>query len=123
MRKWTEIVKPWPRLYSNRLYTVRVVSIGKQDDGKSMLLEVEFLKDQQKGRRLLDSLELPIRLQGLTANFFRACGQGVKLQARLSPMDTVGCTINVQLEKDTNDNWQIVKFKPITQEQNDESNP
>ena len=123
MRKWSETVKPWPKLYSNRLYTVRVVSVSKEDDGKSMLLEVEFLEDQQKGRKLQSKLDLPIRLQGRAANFFQVCGHEVKLQARLSPLDTVGCTISVQLEQDSNDNWHITEFKPITQEQNDESNP
>ena len=122
MRKWTETVKPWPRLCSNRLYMVRVISVSKEEDGKSILLEVEFLEDQQKGRNLQDNLDLPIRQQGRTADFFRACGWEVKLQARLTPLDTVGCTISVQLEKDINDNWHITEFTPITQEQNDESN-
>ena len=124
MRQWTETIKPWPTLCRNRLYRIRVTAIRKSPQAKAIQLEGEFLDGQQNGRKLSETLELPIRPEGRTANYFRACGQEVKLQARVLPKATLGCVIGVRLEQDEDDRWQIIDFEPLQQEKNHEpTNP
>lgn len=122
MRKWTETVKSWPAFDHKRLYHVCVKAIQKSPQGKSMLADLEFLEGPQKGRRLREALELPIRPEGRTADFFRACGREVNLKATLSPPDTVGSVIRVRLERNIMGQWQITDFEPFVKDTNHESN-
>jgi len=120
MRKWIETVKPWPVFTRNRLYQVRVKAVRKSPQGKAILMDLEFLEGQQKGRSLSEKLELPIRLEGRSANYFYACGQQVKLEAKLSPKATIGSVIGVRLDQDSAGQWRVIDFEPITQEKNHE---
>lgn len=123
MRKWVEEIKPHPRLRSDRLYRVRVVDISKNAESDAMEVTFELLEGNQSGRRLRSLLSLPIRPEGLTAEYFRSCHVEVNPQAKISPRDTVGCEIVARFEQVSDGaSWQATHFEPVPQKEEGENN-
>ena len=123
MRKWIEEVKPYPQLRKDRLYRVRVVDISKNGESDAMEVTFEFLDSNQSGRRHRIPLSLPIRPDGLTAEYFRSCHIGITPQAKISPRDTVGCEIAARFEQAADNlSWQPTHFEPVPQKEEGESN-
>ena len=121
MRKWTEIVKPYPQLRRGRPYRVRVIDIGKEAGSKTIEVTLEFLESNQKGRRIRGPLTLPIRPDGPTADYFRSCHLEIRPQARISPRDTINCEIIARFEQATaGESWQPIHFEPISQGEENE---
>jgi hypothetical protein len=116
MRTWTEIIKPYSDLAKGKAYTVRVKNIHKATTAEAMEVTVEFVEPSQQGRRFTVHLSLPIRPQGLTADFFAACGIDITPQAKITPRSALGCLIQVVFEK-TPDGpaWQPIEFQPFSQ--------
>ena len=124
MRKWTETVKKFPPLQRERSYRVRVIDVRKDNEAKSMEVTLGFLISDQLGRRIATLLNLPIRPDGLTADYFRSCHMEVKPQAKISPRDTINCEILVRFEKAADGvDWQPIHFEPISQEEGEENEP
>lgn len=124
MRKWIEIIRPYPQLRREQPYRVRVVDIRKDFESKAIEVTLEFLESNQCGRRIRGALNLPIRPNGLTADYFRSCHMEVKPQAKISPRDTIGSEIVTRFEKAADgSNWQPIHFEPITQEEGEENEP
>lgn len=115
MRKWTETVKSFPQIQREHLYNLRVVDIRKNTLTKMMEVTLEFLESDQLERRITAHLSLPIRPDGLTAEYFRSCRMEVKPQVKISPRDTIGSELVARFEKAASGDWQPIHFEPVTQ--------
>lgn len=115
MRKWTEIIRPYPQLRREQPYRIRVVDIRKNIENKVMEVTFEFLESNQDGRRITVHLSLPIRPHGLTSDYFRSCHIEVKPQTKISPRDTIGSEIVACFEEAASCDWQPIHFEPIKQ--------
>ena len=123
MRKWQETVKEFPPLQRERPCRIRVIDVRKDIETKTMEVTLEFLEPDQFGRRIATHLSLPIRPDGLTAEYFRSCHIEVKPQARISPRDTINCELTARFEQAAvGADWQPVHFEPITQKEEGEEN-
>jgi len=120
MPKWAEIVKSFPQIRREHPYNVRVVEIRKNTETKTMELTLEFLGPDQLGRRITAHLSLPIRPNGLTADYFRSCRVEVKPRARISPRNTIGSEIVVRFEEAAGSDWQPIHFEPISKGEENE---
>jgi len=121
MRKWQETVQSFPRLQRERPYTLRVIDVRKDVETKAMEVTLEFLEPDQCGRQIRVPLSLPIRPDGLTADYFRSCHMEVKPQAKISPRDTINCEIVTRFEKAADgSNWQPIHFEPISKGEENE---
>jgi len=115
MRKWQETVKRFPQLQREQSYRVRVIDVRKDNEAKAMEVTLEVLEPNQLGRQVAILLSLPIRHNGLTADFFRSCHIEVKPQAKIFPRDTINCEVLVGFEKAADgDTCQPIHFKPIS---------
>ncbi|MFC1764999.1 hypothetical protein ACFL6U_23380 [Planctomycetota bacterium] len=113
-RKWTEQVKPFPCLKTQKPYKTCVRQITKV--GKAAEIQLEFMEAPQKGRTMTIQLSLPIRPEGITASFFKACGLDTSPQSTIVPQDTLGSLITVTFEKDPHDEIPYPNnFKSISQ--------
>ena len=120
MRKWTETVKPYPELVSHKAYVTSIKNITRV--GKRIEVQLEFSEQPQQGRRLTTHLPLPIRPEGLTADYFVACGLEVIPQAKITPNETIGSVIVVTFDKTSGSLcWQPVNFKSISRGESNES--
>jgi hypothetical protein len=116
MRKWTEIVKFFPQIRREHPYNLRVVDIRKNTETQKMDVTLEFLESDQFERRITAHLSLPIRPNGLTADYFRSCRVEVKPRAKISPRNTIGSEIIARFEEAADGaGWQPIHFEPIKQ--------
>ena len=116
MRQGQEVVKSWPALKSHQLYRVRIFNIEKLDEEREIQVTLEFLEKQMQGRHLDIRMSLPIRSDGVTADYFRACGIQVVPNMRITPRETIGKTLHVRFERTADDNYQVIYFEAICQE-------
>lgn len=124
MRKWIETVKPFPGLQQECPYNVRVVDIRKNTETKTMEVTLEFLEPDQLGRRITAHLSLPIRPDGLAAEYLRSCRIEVKPQVKISPCDTIGSEIVARFhETAAGAGWQPIHFEPVSQKEGEENEP
>jgi hypothetical protein len=120
MRKWTEIVKPYSELVKYKAYRTCIKNVARVD--KTIEVQLEFLDQPQQFRRLTIHLPLPIRPEGLTADYFTACGLEVVPEARIAPHETIGSVIVVTFDKTSDSSsYQPVNFKPISRGESHES--
>ena len=116
MRKWIEIIRPYPSFQKNKPYRVRVADIKKNTDTGTLEVSLQFQDKYQAGRKIQIPLNLPIRPDGHTADFFRACGITVETNSKISPPDVIGCEINIVFgQVDVDNNWQSIHFEPVSQ--------
>jgi len=119
MRKWTEIVKPYPKIAGHKAYRICIKNVIKA--GKTIKIQIEFMDHPQQGRRLTIHLPRPIRPEGLAADYFIACGLEVIPKAEIVPPDTIGSIITATFDKTSDSaSWQPVNFKSIAQGESDE---
>jgi len=120
MRKWIETVKPYPELVKHRPYSTCIKNVTRVD--KTIEIQLEFLDQPQQGRRLTIYLPRPIRPEGLTADYFMACGFELIPRTKIAPHETIGSVIVVTFDKTSDSSrWQPVNFKPILQGEYHES--
>ena len=123
MKKWTLTVRAYPELKREQRYTVRVIDIRKDVTSNEIEVALEFLKSDQCGRRIKVPLRLPIRPDGLTAEYFRSCYIEVKSQAKISPRDTINSKIIARFEQTADGiSWQPIHFEPVSQKEEGEEN-
>ena len=113
MKRWTEIVRSFPKLIAGKSYRTRVHSIKKRPRRIEVILE--FLDSPQRERRVTINLSRPIRPDGITAEFFGACNITVSPEARITPRSTINCELLVTFCESTADSsWQPKSFKPVS---------
>ena len=117
-RKWQEIVKPFDPLKENHPYLVRITRICKDPNVKAMCVTLEHIGDDiQAGRIHQISLPLPIRPEGLTANFFRATGIQLEVGYKITPTVVIGKTTYARFSQSKeNEEAHILSFESITHE-------
>lgn len=114
-RPWEIEVKPHPPYVPGRYYRVRVLAVSKSRKAQGLAVELEHLEGDQQGRRV-DVVLPPPRPEGLTANFFLACGQGVSVGTTLRPKDCEGKVIAACFAPDSGEAWHISNFKPLQEQ-------
>lgn len=120
MRTWTEIVKPYPELVTNKYYKVQVKDISRVARPKGLSVDLEFLATPQQGRQLSAFLSRPIRPHSLAAGFFCACHLTVTPEAEITPRDAINSVIVVRFERTVDgQDWHPVSFMSTTQGDND----
>ena len=117
-RPWTISVAAWSRLVEGRPYDVRVIDVKKSTAPDGMLVTLEHLQEQC-GRRHVVLLCLPCRSAGLTAEFFRACGQEVKANARLRPTDCVDRVVAASFRAKSDNECEPTGFEAANMESSD----
>ena len=112
-RQWQLEVQPWDPLDGKRWYRTRVVSIARNSKPAGINSLLENLEGDQAGRRHSIILPPP-RPEGLTAEFFRACGMKVAAGVTLTPKDTVGTVIRGRFVSGADDDgYQASSFEPV----------
>ena len=122
-RKWFEIPQEYPDIIVGHLYSVRVIKVEKNRSPRGICITVQHLSQDQDGRRHSFILPLPIHPEGITAEFFRACGTEIVVGHKFAPQkDAMGAEINIAFTTGvTNDGLEPVAFKPISKENSDET--
>jgi len=113
MRKWQETIKPWPTLSTHTSYRVQVSDIEKVTKDKAIRVTVEFQGKQMQSRRLSFRLPLPLRPDGIAADFFRACGIYIGTGLKISPRGTIGKMLKMRFEKGVDDKYQPAHFEVV----------
>ena len=116
MRQWQEKILPWPDLKNGQSYPVQVSNIEKLPKEQTIRITVHFQGKQMRKRRLCFSLTLPIRPDGIAADFFGACGISVAANMKISPRQALGKVLHVQFEKGPDGAYQPTCFEAIHQE-------
>ena len=111
-RKWTIKVKPYPPYVPGRYYTLRVTSVSKGPESGAVAVELEHVETDQQGRHVSVLLPPP-HPDGLTANFFAACGQNVEIDRTLLPEDCQGKILTACFAPDSHGSWHISDFAPV----------
>ena len=109
-RHWQLEIQPWDPLDAKRWCRTRVVSVRRNAKPTGISVELENLESDQAGRR--HSLIMPMpRPEGLTAEFFRACGMEVAAGKTLTPKEAIGTVVKVRFAPtDTDDRCQAASF-------------
>lgn len=121
-RNWTENVADWLQISEHRRYAMRVIRVERNTKPRGMLITLEHLSEEQRGRQhgpLL--LPLPCRPGGLTASFFRACGQVVEPTEQLFPKKCIGRLIHVRFRRIADGACEPADFEASTEETSDDS--
>lgn len=116
-RTWELQVEPWQKLIAGRAYSMRVLSVGKSKAAKGIRVILEHLDATQAGRKQEIVLPLPLHPDGITADFFRACGMQVATGDSISPKDVIGMTVNVRFASTPDDKHQPTAFEPAPDEE------
>ena len=112
-RQWQLEIQPWDPLDGKRWYRARVVSIARNSKPAGISVLLEHLEEDQAGRRHSIILPPP-RPEGLTAEFFRACGMEVSAGKALTPKDATGAVIKCRfVPADIDDGYQASSFGPV----------
>lgn len=111
MRKWLETVKDWPKFKPGQYYLAEILKIKKQC--KQIQVSLRFLEEEMRERTLTIHLPLPIRPEGVTADYFRACGLAVSPLVPICPNDTLGSQIRIQL-KPSDTGWETQDFQAVS---------
>jgi hypothetical protein len=91
-----------------------VSDIERLTKDKVIRVTVEFKGKQMQGRSLDFRLPLPIRPDGIAADFFRACGISVVSNMKVSPRDTMGKTLKARFEEEVNGKYQPLHFEAVS---------
>ena len=113
-RKWMLKVHDHKALVSGRSYRVRVNEIKKPVRINYFTIKLEHMSKQYKGRVDTITLPLPVRPDGLAAQFFASCGFNVAVDTELTPQDAVGRHLCAILNMDSEGKIQAVTFKPCS---------
>jgi len=97
-RKWIIEVEPWPALDPERWYTVQVQSIHRIKKPAGLGTTLLYLDDEQSGRTQEVVLPLPVRPEGLTAQFFIACDMEVVSGQCIEPLKVLGCVVQARFK-------------------------
>ena len=120
-RNWTETVSDWPHL-EHRSYPMRVIRVERNTKPRGILVTLEHLSEEHRGRRHGPALlPLPCRPGGLTASFFRACGQAVEPGSQLFPKKCVGELIGVRFCRGADGAHELLEFETINEETHNDS--
>jgi hypothetical protein len=87
-----------------------------------MLITLEHISAEQRGRRHGPVLlPLPCRPGGLTASFFRACGQDVEPTKQLFPKKCIGRLIAVRFRRIADGAYEPADFEASDEETSHDS--
>ena len=118
MRKWQETIQPWKQLSVSMLYLCLVLEVTRSTKPRGIRVTIQHLGEPQAGRTHTFIIALPLRPEGLGADFFRACGLGIAVGGQVAPRDAIGVTIRVRFAPSEDGNYNPVTFKP-KEENND----
>jgi hypothetical protein len=108
-------VEPYPDYTPDRYYVLRVTSISRSKKPRGLTVELEHLDQDQDGRKVEVFLG-PLRPDGRTASFFRACGQEICIGTKARPEECQGKVISARFARDLGETWQVSNFKPIKEQ-------
>jgi hypothetical protein len=113
-RKWEETVKPFEPLKENHRYLLQVSGVSKCSKAAICLTLEHVAGHSQAGRVHTLTLPLPIRPDGLTAEFFRAVGIQVQVDTKVAPKDAFGRQVYVKFSLAEGQNEpKVVTFEPV----------
>ncbi len=105
VRTWYETPEDFPALKPGRKYLVYCLDIDKVRKPLGLEVVIEYIEGEQNGRRQTISLPLPIRPEGLTKDFFQACGQSIIVGRKIPIKSTVtGKRLLIEFGQDLSDN-------------------
>ena len=117
-RAWEVIVEPYPEMDAERDYLVSVLAIKKSKAPRGISVVLEHVDGEQVGRKHSIILPLPIRPDGITGDFFRACGMAVAVGGRLTPRDAIGVAVNARfIHADPEEDCRVVAFSPAVKKE------
>ena len=73
------------------------------------------------GRPVYVEFAKPIRVAGLAAQFFRACGIQPAVAGTFQPRHCVGKQMLVRFDRDADGHWHPVRFEPVVKEPVDDA--
>lgn len=110
-------VVEYEELVSGQDYLVRVADVKANHKTKRLQVHLEHRNPEQDGRPQEVVLPLPVRPNGQSAAFFRACGIDVQIDQEIDPDRAVGKQVMVRFEQGTD--GRNVYFAPRTEEAHD----
>lgn len=118
MRRWSLIVKRFPRLCVGRRYPLRVVNVRPSRDPSGLLVCLENLDPAQQGRIHECLLPLPIHPDGPGAAFFRSCGIEAAVGSKITPRDAIGGVLAVRFRHSADGkDFVIASFEPAQEQE------
>ena len=84
-------------------YWAKVIDVRVNRKTQELHVMFQHLDHEQDGRMQEIVLALPIRPSGRTADFFRACGIDVEIDAEIVPQDVIGRRISIRFGPATDD--------------------
>lgn len=97
-------------------YEVSVAKLSVLKRLQHAEVTIQHGKGEQEGRRHVVHLSLPIRHQGMTAEFFQACGFTVAQGTTIRPAEAVGKTLDVRFRLDGDGGAVASSFRTHDQE-------
>lgn len=121
-RKKREIwlFEPWSDPAVGREHLVQIISAGSRD-GKAWV-KWKHLDGDQVGRTREEYLPLPLRPEGLTAEFCQACELAVDRERGIEASQAVGKIIRVIFGRSASGTVEPEAFAPVVEEQVNDSN-
>ena len=98
-------------------YLARVEDVRANLKTSKLLVRLEHLNAEQDGRVQEVVLSLPIRPDGRSASFFRACGMELQIDQEIAPKDVVGKRVIVRFVREEDDH--MVSFQSPAKEVRD----
>jgi len=121
-REWMETVLENPKPQRRRVYLVEVKDVRKNKEPHGVFVELVFLDWDQFGCMHSEVLPLPIRNDGITALFLRACGLEIKAGCKVNPKKVIGTKLGARFTiKSECTKWTIIGFERT--EENHEPTP
>lgn len=109
--KWQETIQLWKQLSVSRDYRCLVLEIVRSTKPRGIRVTLQHLDEPQCGRTHTFDIALPLRPEGIGAEFFRACGLDIAVRGQVAPRDAIGAMIRVGFASGDG-NLRPVRFKP-----------
>lgn len=90
------LVVDFPAYRTGTVYSTRIQAVRQNRQSGCLCVELVHLASEQAGRHIEVPLSLPVRPQGPTSDFLRACGIDVQIGVEIDPQQLVGRTVGVR---------------------------
>jgi hypothetical protein len=112
MRSFDLIVEDFPPRKADRSYRCAVLRVSKSKSPVGLLVVLEDRDADHLGQRTQVLLPVPVRPEGTTADFLRACGSEVAVGRSINPRSAVGVMVGVKFGPSSAGAMVPIAFEP-----------
>ena len=115
-RPWIEKFEAFPEYKRGTPYRCMNASVHKLTGPDRIAVEMVHVDGVQDGRPVYLEFAKPIRVAGLAAQFFHACGIQPAVAGTFQPRHCVGKQMLVHFDRGADGDWHPVRFEPVVKE-------